>query len=229
VPVPDYTALLGNSIKGLKLGRVIEYCDSGTNDKDIQGSLNRAIRTLQELGAHIQDVSIPLLSLAAPIFVSTADVDFAHAWEEILRTRAMDLDSHTRTRCFSALLTPPNLYHKGQRARRLLREKVIEALQSVDALISPTGPKPSQKIASLAQPFRTKEDVRRVMFESRSYMSAYSLSGLPAITIPCGFTESNLPIGLQIAGRPFTEDVLFQIAHAFESATEYHLRRPPLD
>jgi aspartyl-tRNA(Asn)/glutamyl-tRNA(Gln) amidotransferase subunit A len=229
VPVPEYVKEVGKSIKGMRLGRVVEYCDSDANDIDIQESLEEAIHTFRELGAHVEDVTIPLLSLATPIFVCTGDVEFAHAWEDVLRTRPQDLDSHTRTRCLSALLTPPHLYHKGQRARRLLREQIAEVLKKVDVLISPTGPKPSQKIESLAKPLRTKEAVLRVMFGSRSYMSAYALSGLPAISIPCGFTREKLPIGLQIAGRPFAEDTVLQVAHAFESATEHHLKRPPLD
>jgi aspartyl-tRNA(Asn)/glutamyl-tRNA(Gln) amidotransferase subunit A len=229
VPVPDYAAECGKSIKGMRLGRVLEYCDSEANDKDIKESMERAIQTFQNLGAHVEDVSIPILSLATPIFVCTGDVDFAHAWEDILRTRLQDLDSHTRTRCISALLTPPYLYHRGQRARCLLREQIIQVLERVDVLISPTAPKPSQKIDSLAQPFRSKEDVLRIMFGSRSYVSAYALSGLPAISIPCGFTKANLPIGLQIAGRPFAEDAVLQVAHAFESTTEYSLKRPRLE
>ncbi|MFH1954490.1 MAG: amidase [Pseudomonadota bacterium] len=229
VPVPDYASRLSGDLKGMRLGYVREYLNGEVNDKDVQEAVEKAIETFGELGAQVEEVSIPLLSLATPIFLCTADVDFAHVLEDILRTRAQDVDSHTRTRCFAALLIPPYLYHRGQRARRLLRDQILGALCRVNALISPTGPKPPQKISSLIQRPTSKEDVLRVMFRSRSYMSAYALAALPAISIPCGFTASNLPIGLQIAGRPFEEATVLRVASAFESATEYHLRRPPLD
>ena len=229
VPVPDYARQLNGGIKDMRLGYVREYLNSEVNDNDVQGAIEKAIGTFREMGAHVEEVSVPLLNLATPIILSVCDVEFAHALEDILKTRAQDLDSHTRTRCLSGLLTPPYIYHRAQRARRLLRDQLLGVLDRVDALISPIGPKPAQKISSLNQRFTSKEDVLRVMFGSRSYMSAYALAALPAISIPCGFTDSNLPIGLQIAGRPFEETTVLRISAAFESATEYHLRRPPLD
>lgn len=228
VPVPDYVSELGSGIKGVRLGYVREYLDSEVNDEDVQRAMERAIGTFRELGAQVEEVSIPLASLAAPIFACTGDVDFANVLEDMIRHRAHELDSQTRTRCLAALLVPTYLYQKAQRARCLLRHKILEALNRVDALISPTGPKPAQKISSMDCRFNSKEDVHRVMFKSRSYLSAYSLAALPAISIPCGFTASSLPIGLQVAARPFAEATVLRVASAFEAATDFHHKKPPL-
>jgi len=113
------------------------------------------------------------------------------------------------------------------KARVVLRDQFMEALREVDVLVSPTSPYPAPKHAVLTAPFVGSSDVRARFFSRRSYTGSYSLAALPAISVPGGFTSERLPIGLQIGGRPFAEETLFRVAHAYEQATNWHMQRAP--
>jgi aspartyl-tRNA(Asn)/glutamyl-tRNA(Gln) amidotransferase subunit A len=127
----------------------------------------------------------------------------------------------------AAALVPFKLYDRAMKARVLLRRQFLEALGTVDALISPTSPYPAPKHTALTAPFVDAQDVRSRFFFRRSYTGSYALSALPAISVPCGFTRDRLPIGLQIGARPFAEPTLLQIAHAYEQATRFYEQRAP--
>ena len=103
----------------------------------------------------------------------------------------------------------------------------MKALDDVDVLVSATSPFPAPKHSDLTAPFNNAEDVRSRFFFRRSYTGCYPLAGLPAISIPGGFTSGNLPIGLQLGGRPFSEETLLRVAYAYEQATPWHTKRPP--
>jgi aspartyl-tRNA(Asn)/glutamyl-tRNA(Gln) amidotransferase subunit A len=113
------------------------------------------------------------------------------------------------------------------KARVLLRQLCMQALQQVDILVSATMPHPPPKHSTLTAPFSGAEDVRSRFFFRRAYTGCYSLAALPAISIPGGFTSDHLPIGLQLGARPFAEATLLQVAHAYEQATPWHTWRAP--
>jgi aspartyl-tRNA(Asn)/glutamyl-tRNA(Gln) amidotransferase subunit A len=100
-------------------------------------------------------------------------------------------------------------------------------LEQVDVLVSPTSPYPAPKHTALTARFENAEDVRARFFFRRSYTGCYSLTALPAISIPGGFTTDGLPIGLQLGARPFAEETLFRAAYAYEQATPWHERTAP--
>ena len=104
----------------------------------------------------------------------------------------------------------------------------METLAGVDVLMSPTTPHPAPKHDALTAPFQSADDVRERFFFRRAYTGAYALAALPAVSVPCGFTSDRLPIGLQIGGRPFDEETLLRVAHAYEQATPWHLARAPV-
>ena len=228
LPVPDYTQCLGDGVKGMRVGFIREQVESGDNDEEAQQTVKQALAVLEGLGAEIVPISIPLVSIAAPIFIAIADSDGAGVHEELLRTRGKDYDSATRTRLLAASLRPANLYHRAQRARELLRRQMVEALERVEVLVSPVTAGPPSKLSSLARAYDSEEDVRNRLFGGRSYTAPHSLAGLPAISIPCGFTNSGLPIGLQIGGRAFDEATVLRVAAAYEAATEWHTRHPQI-
>ena len=185
------------------------------------------MEVFRQLGATVQEVSIPLISLAGAIFVGIADTEGAGARDDILRTRPGELDPATRTRLQSASLVPAKIYNRAARARVLLRRQFMEALENVDLLVSATAPYPAPRHTDLTASFQSAEDVRSRFFFRRAYTGCYALTALPAISIPGGFTSDNLPIGLQLGARPFAEGTILQAAHAYEQATEWHRRLAP--
>jgi aspartyl-tRNA(Asn)/glutamyl-tRNA(Gln) amidotransferase subunit A len=173
-------------------------------------------------------VSIPLIRQAAPIFIAICDTDGANVHEQLIRSRAQDYDTATRTRLFAASLLPANLYHRAQRARGLLRLQMMAALEGVDVLLSPSTATLPPTISADILPYRSKADVSARLFGARSYSTPYSLAALPAVSIPCGFSAAHLPIGLQLGGKPFDEPTVLRVAAAYEASTDWHTKRPLL-
>ena len=126
-------------------------------------------------------------------------------------------------------LIPGQVYYKAQKLRAMVRQQVLDALKEVDILIQPTSSGPAGKL-DFTTGVASKEEAARALVEG-SYRGPYSLSGAPALSIPCGFTdpgEGGLPLALQIAGRPFDEGRVLNVAYAYEQATPWHDRKPPI-
>ena len=226
-PVPDYTESLDRGVQGLRVGLIKELHESGDMHPEVKQAIERSLEVFREQGADIQEVSIPLIPFAGAIFVGIADTEGAGARDEILREQPENLDRASRTRLQSAALVPAKVYNRAAKARVLLRQQFMEALNQVDILVSPTSPYPAPKHVDLTAVFQNAEDVRSRFFFRRSYTGSYALTALPAISIPGGFTSDNLPIGLQLGARPFAEETLFRVAYAFEQATPWHTRIAP--
>ena len=169
-----------------------------------------------------------MIGLAAPIFVAICDTDGAHVHFDSIRERPRDYDSATRARLMSASLVSAGLYNMAQRARGLLRSQMMAALERVDVLLSPMSFGPPPTIAGESSVFKSKEDVIARQFGSRSFTTPHSLAALPAMTAPCGFNSVGTPVGLHIAGRPFDEQTVLNAGFGFQSATDWHERRPEL-
>jgi Asp-tRNA(Asn)/Glu-tRNA(Gln) amidotransferase A subunit family amidase len=227
-PVPDYTVSLDRNIRGLRIGLIRELQEHDDIHSQVRQAVYDALEVLRELGAEVQEVSIPLVALAGAIFVGVADTEGAGARDEILRGRAAELDRASRTRLQAAALVPAKMYNRAMKGRVLLRQQFMQALQQVDILVSSTMPYPPPKHTAVTAPFTGAEDVRARFFFRRAYTGCYALTALPAISIPGGFTSDNLPIGLQLGARPFAEATLLQVAHAYEQATSWHTRRAPV-
>ena len=226
-PIPDYTAHLRDGIAGVRIGLIRELQESDDINPEVNPAIEKALEVFRELGAEVSEVSIPLISLAGAIFVGIADTEGAGAQDEILRTRPMNLDPATRTRLQSGVLVPSKVYNRAMKARVQIRQQFMAALEQVDVLVAATSPYPAPKHTDLTAPIHTTEQVRSRFFFRRSYSACYALASLPAISIPGGFTSSNLPIGLQLGGRPFAEETLLRVAHAYEQATPWHTIRAP--
>lgn len=226
-PVPDYTATLRDGVDGMRVGLIRELHQSPDMHPEVRAAVEFGLDVFRGLGATIHEVSIPLVELAGAIFVGVADTEGAGARDEILRTRADELDQASRTRLLSASLVPFKVYNRAAKARVLLRQQFMEALNDVDILVSPTSPYPAPLHTALTARFESAEDVRARFFFRRAYTGCYSLTALPAISIPGGFTSDGLPIGLQLGARPFAEATLFRAGHAYEQTTPWHTRIAP--
>ena len=225
--VPDYTADLGKSISGLRVGLIRELHEFSDFHPEVKSAIEAAMEVFRNLGCQMQEVSIPLIAKAGAIFVGIADTEGAGARDEILRTQPENLDRASRTRLQSAALVPAKVYNRAAKARVLLRQQMMEALEQVDILVSATAPFPAPKHTDLTATFEDADDVRTRFFFKRSYTSCYPLAALPAISLPGGFTADNLPIGLQLGARPFAEETLLRAGHAYEQATTWHQRLAP--
>ena len=225
--VPDYVGALTGDVTGLKVALPREMFDFEALDSEVKEAVERAVGVLAELGASTNEVSLPTSERSGAVFIANADVDCAAFHSEWLRTRPDDYDWNTRTRLESASLTPAVSYIKAQRARALIRREMLDTLEDYDVIVMPTGPVPAPTIeASTGKPggfYQGKLDLGR-----RRYTSPAPLAGLPALSVNCGFSEAGLPIGMQIVGKPFAEDLLFKIGHAYEQGTEWRGRHPDL-
>lgn len=225
--VPDYAARLGQSIRGMRVGLIRELHEQPDVHPEVKRAIEAAVETLRGLGAEVKEVSIPLIAMAGAIFVAICDTEGAGACDELLRKQPGDLDAASRTRLQAASLVPFKVYNRAMKARVLLRRQFMEAFNEVDVLLSPTSPYPAPKHTALTAPFVGADDVQARFFFRRSYTGSYALSALPAISVPCGFTSDRLPIGLQIGARPFAEETLLRVAHAYEQATRWYTQRAP--
>jgi len=224
-PVPDYRAALRRSPSGLRVGLPREMFEYAELDPQVKSAVEGAVAVLGELGVESDEISLPTSAHSGAVFVAIADVDSASFHARWLRTRGDDYDWNTRTRLESASLMPATAYIRAQRARALIRRELMQTLDRFDAILTPSGPTLSPLIedatGSPGGYYQGQRDLGR-----RRYSSPPALAGLPAISVPCGFSSEGLPVGLQIIGRPFEESTLFQIASAYEQATDWHTRRP---
>ena len=225
VPVPDYAETLDDGVRGLRVGLPREMFDFEGLDADVRESALRAVSVLEEHGASADEMSLPMCENSGAVFIGTADVDCAAYHTEWLRTRGDDYDWSTRTRLESASLAPAWAYLRAQRARELIRRELTAALEKHDVIILPTGPVAAPTIeASTGKPggyYQGRLDLGR-----RMYTSPAALAGLPALSVPCGFSDAGLPIGMQLIGGAFDEATLFRVGQAYESATQWHTRHP---
>jgi len=246
-PVPDHTALLGRDLKGIRLGMPREYFIDGI-DPQVDAAVRAAVRHYESLGAEIVEVSLPNTEHAVGVYyiIATAEASANLARFDGVRYghRAADatglLDHYGRTReegfgpevkrriILGTYVLSSGYYDafylRAQKVRTLIRRDFSAAFEKVDALICPTSPEVAFKAGD-------RSDDPLKMYLADIFTIATNLAGIPGISIPCGFASTDgrqLPIGLQLLGKPFHEPQLLQIAHAFEQSTDWHKARPNL-
>ena len=222
-PVPDYQAALTGDIKGLRVGILKELVYTGLVEEEIRQSVLAAAATMKEMGAQVEEISIPLAANAGAIN-GAIRVEAPTTYRDLLHERPRDIAHDNRISYMVGSIMPASYFYKGLRLRSLLRDQVLAAFDSVDVMLSPTtgvaaqllGPDPviDSKAASSRIPWLLA--------------TTFSLANVPALSVPCGFTTTGLPIGLQIAGRPFDESTVLRAGHAYEQGTEWHSRRPQI-
>ena len=229
-PVPDYRAGLTGELKGLRLGIVKEAQDADFIHPEVKSAVSGAVATLKEQGLSVTEVSIPLLTSAAAVTRAILAVESASLHHDWLRTRLSEYDHHVQIDFLTGAIIPAQLYYKAQKLRTLIRRQVLDALQTVDVLALPSSSDPAPLLPQ-GSGLRSKEEARQRMSGRRSLTGVFNLANVPALSVPCGFVTVEgkaLPIGLQLAGRPFDDGLLLRVAYAHEQATAWHTRRPPL-
>jgi aspartyl-tRNA(Asn)/glutamyl-tRNA(Gln) amidotransferase subunit A len=245
VPVPDYMkALKKKDVKKLRIGLPKEYFAEGLNP-EVEQAVRQAVDVLQELGGDIKEISLPTTgaAVAAYYLIATAEASSNLArYDGVkygLRTKQskdlLDMYMKTRQEGFGAEVKRRIMlgtyalsagyydayYGKAQAVRTLIRRDFEMAFKEVDLIATPVTPAPAFKLGEKVQdPLQ--------MYLSDIYTISINLAGIPAISVPCGFSNGGLPIGLQLIGRPFEEDIVLRGAHAYEQATEWRLKKPNL-
>jgi aspartyl-tRNA(Asn)/glutamyl-tRNA(Gln) amidotransferase subunit A len=216
LPVPDYAKLLTGSAAGLRIGVPREFFEAPLE----------AIGQLAELGATVSEVSWPMHSYSMAIASTIQMVEATAYHSKMIREQGPRIYAPARLRLEAGVFISGTDYVQAQRARTLFYQRSLDLLKEVDLIAGPTVSVPAFEIgASSVQVGKEKLNVVSLLTQ---YTRPFNLNGFPAITVPCGFSDRGLPIGLQLAGRPFEEEKVLQAAYAYEQATEWHLKRPPL-
>jgi aspartyl-tRNA(Asn)/glutamyl-tRNA(Gln) amidotransferase subunit A len=225
-PVPDGMSTPGDTIQGLHVGVPEAHFFEGIAP-EVETAVRAAIDVLAAQGASVREVTIPHMEHARTLLTTIVSAEAYSVHEATLRGRAAEYGDDVRARLRWGECLLAGHYLKAQRARQLFRAAVLEVLQEVDLLATPTTPTAAIPIAAIAGggPEAFAEAARRLTQNT----GPLNVAGLPAISVPCGFTPEGLPIGLQLAGRPFAESTLLSAAHAYEEATPWHARQPAVD
>ena len=216
-PVADYVGALGQSVRGLRIGVVRDYFFDGA-DAEVVSAFEAALTTYRSLGAEVRDVTIPHIWDSPAFMVIMASEAFAYH-ERDLREWPELYGDLLRERLMSGGLYTGAEYVQAMRLRERLRHEMLDVLRTVDLLATPTSPKP-------APTFATMWDTS--LGFPRSNTPPFNLSGLPALALPCGSASAGLPLSLQLAGRAFEEATVLRAGHAYQQATDWHRRRPPV-
>ena len=229
-PVPDYRAELTGQVRGLRLGIVQEAMHADFLNPQVKTAVSAALSHLETLGVTLTEVSLPLMHIAAAVTRAILGVESAALHHDWLRTRLHEYDHNVQLDFLTGAITPAQLYYKAQQLRELIRRQVFAALQQVDVLALPSSSEPAPLLPQQAG-LRSKDEARLRMSGRRSLTGLFNLANVPALSVPCGFAEvagKDLPVGLQLAGRPFADGLLLGVAHAYEQSTAWHTRRPPV-
>ena len=228
-PVPDYLEGLESGVRGLRVGVISDRVNADGVEPDIRDAVNAAVAHMGELGAEVQEISIPLIADSAAISTTLIYVDATAVHRQGLRDHPEKYDHNNRVRLLTGALVPAQAHHKAARLRQMLRDQILDALNQVDVLALPASSVQATPIPTEAGMAKNgKEDFLNMLGGRRTYTSPFNVAGVPAMSINCGFTSDNLPVGLQLVGRPFDEPTLFRAAYAYEQSTDWHTRRPPI-
>jgi len=243
-PTPDYTQCLTTDLNGIRIGIPKEYFVEGMQ-AEVEIAIRAAISKLEELGARVEwEVSLPHTpyALAAYYIIAPSEasanlarydgvkygfsyLDTDNMWEALEKTRQYGFGDEVKRRIMLGTYALSAGYYdawylKAQKVRTLIRQEFDQAFDKFDALVTPTSPTVPFKIGE-------KIDDPLQMYLSDVCTLPINIAGLPAISIPAGFADG-LPIGMQIIGKPFSEETILKIAHAYQQATDWHKRKPEI-
>jgi len=244
VPAPDFTKSLVRDLKGVKVGIPKEYFIEGM-DPEVDRAVRSAVKTLEALGATVVDVTLPHTGYAVATYyilaTSEASSNLARydgvkygyrasgakdLLEMYTKSRSQGFGPEVKRRIMLGTYALSAGYYdayykKGQQARTLIKRDFEEAFRRADIIATPTAPTAAFKIGE-------KSSDPLQMYLSDIFTISVNLAGIPGISIPCGFTTSGLPVGLQLLGRHFDEASILRAAYAYEQATDWHKKRAKL-
>jgi aspartyl-tRNA(Asn)/glutamyl-tRNA(Gln) amidotransferase subunit A len=223
LPVPDYVQELETNIAGLRVGvptnHFFEHCDC-----EIAKAVNAAIEVLEGLGCTKVEFEFPSISEIMAAY-TTIDLCEASAYHEReIEQRAADFQPDVRLLLEQGLLIPASYYIQAQRVRAMLFAKVMSLFDHLDVIVTPSEPIVAPQVSQTI--VRINDYEESVDSAAVRYLAPFNLTGLPALSIPCGFSSKGLPIGMQIVGRAYDESTILRLGHEYENATDWHMRLP---
>lgn len=243
VPVPDYTTALTGDIRGMRVGVPKEYFVPGMQ-KDVEDAVRAALGVLADLGAEIVEISLPHTDYALPVYyliapaeasANLARYDGVRYGLRVVGDSLEDTYKQTRGRGFGPEVKRRIMlgtyalsagyydayYLKAQKVRTLIKGDFDRAFERVDVIVAPTTPTTAFRIGE-------KVDDPLQMYLSDIFTLSMNLAGICGLSLPCGFDSQGLPIGMQVMGPALGETTVLRVAYAYEQATDWHTRRPPL-
>ena len=238
--VPDYTENLNNSIKGLKIGLPKEFFSEGLDDS-VAKVILQSIKEFESMGANVEEISLPNSAFAIPTYYIVAPCECSSNLSRLdgvrygyrcdnpedlddlyLRSRSEGFGEEVKRRIIIGTYALSAGYYdayylKAQKVRHLISEDFKRAFQKVDVIMGPVSPTPAFGLGAI------KDSVS--MYLADIYTLSANLAGLPGMSIPAGFSN-NLPVGLQMIGNHWSEEVLLNAAHQFQTQTDWHVRLP---
>src|SRR5438874_877152 len=239
-PVPDYSAALIDNIKGLRIGVPEEYWVDGTQPGVVQ-AVRKDIETLRELGAEVGEVSLPHTKYGVPVYYIIAPAeasanlarydgvkygysyrDTTDMWEALEKTRQYGFGQEVKRRIMLGTYALSSGYYdayykRAEKVRSLITQDFTRAFERFDVLVSPASPSVAFKLGEISDPYE--------MYLQDVFTIPANLAGICGVSIPGGFS-AGLPVGLQLLGNIFAEDVILRVADAFERVTDYHTKWP---
>jgi aspartyl-tRNA(Asn)/glutamyl-tRNA(Gln) amidotransferase subunit A len=240
--VEDFTAPLNNSLKGLRIGLPEEFFKEGV-DADVAQAVERAIQELEKLGAVRVPLTLPNTSLSVPVYYVLAPAeassnlsrfdgvryghrthDYRNLIELYEKTRAEGFGAEVKRRILTGTYVLSRGYYdayylQAQRVRRLILQDYLQAFERCDVIVGPSTP-------SVAFGFNEKTSDPVSMYLSDIFTISVNLAGLPGLSIPIGFGDSHLPVGLQLIGPHFSEAKLLNVAHQYQLVSDWHQQLP---
>jgi aspartyl-tRNA(Asn)/glutamyl-tRNA(Gln) amidotransferase subunit A len=232
VSVPRYTDALGGCGDSLKIGIVDTYFPE-IMSREVRQAFDAALRTLESLGMKLELISIPHMDLVTTVFACTMRFEDIAPHDRYLRTRPRDYSPRLLYNQISALTIPETTYQVAQKVRRLICREFEEALAKVDLIVTPTMPITAPSLEDCDRGYAEIDGRSVPLQDSRGnfltlFTIPFNLTGLPAVSVCCGFSSAGLPIGLQLIGRPFEEGEILRAAQIYEQAVGYYKKRPQL-
>jgi aspartyl-tRNA(Asn)/glutamyl-tRNA(Gln) amidotransferase subunit A len=231
-PVPNYARNIGKKVKSMRVGVLTGYFDNDLAS-EVKRALDEAVRALAAMGMKTEEVVIPHLDLIPALQTASSRPEGNSDHEHFLRTRPRDYSPGLLHTLIAGLLIPASVYITAQRVRRLVCQEFDAVFEKVDVIVAPTTPIPAPTIEECNRGY-VEWDGKKIQLQDQrgNFLTQctipFNVTGLPALSLCCGFSSLGLPIGMQIVSRPFQEEVVFQVAHAYEKATDWHERKPPL-
>ena len=244
VAVPDFTRALKGNLNGVRVGLVKEFQQASGVDKEVASAFAENLKTMKSLGAEFMDISLPSLDFSIAVYYILVAceassnlgrydgvryglrIQESDLLEQYMMTRERGFGPEVKRRIMLGTFALSSGYYdayyvRAMKIRRMLRHDFTESFKRVDLIASPVSPVPAFKLGErLADPLQ--------MYLIDAYTLPANLAGIPAISVPAGFTAGGLPLGLQLMAPHFAEERLLQAAHAFETETKFHERRPTL-
>ncbi|MEE8518912.1 MAG: amidase, partial [Dehalococcoidia bacterium] len=224
-PSEDYVAALRNDLKGLRIGVLQDDYVWDVTVPEVKQSFEQAVALLASIGATAEEVSVGNLEQvsAAQMTMTTAEANTYH--HEMIRRAPELYHPVVRRRIEAGFFMPAAAYVQAQRVRALSDERFNSLFETFDLLVAPTTPMPAPRLDGIAERLPNGEMPSRELVR---ITRVFNPNGLPAISVPCGFSEEGLPMALQLVGKRFSDALVIGAAHAYQQATDWHTRRPVL-